>query len=127
MKHGEFVKMPGYHHPPERKGRTQAAHGGVLTYIHKDINYYRRDDLESSHTETIWMEVVNENTSNILICTVYRPEKDKMPTWSKNFESEMEAVPTQVVIYFLLQVFWVILLFHQIVLLSDINVVLMSQ
>ncbi len=30
-------------------------------------------------------------------------------------------------VYFLLQVFWVILLFHQIVLLSNINVVLMSQ
>ncbi len=30
-------------------------------------------------------------------------------------------------VYFLLQVFWVILLFHQIVPLSDINVVLMSQ
>ncbi len=30
-------------------------------------------------------------------------------------------------VYFLLQVFWVILLFHQIVLLNDINVVLMSQ
>ncbi len=30
-------------------------------------------------------------------------------------------------VYFLLQVFWVILLFCQIVLLSDINVVLMSQ
>ncbi len=30
-------------------------------------------------------------------------------------------------VYFLLQDFWVILLFHQIVLLSNINVVLMSQ
>ncbi len=30
-------------------------------------------------------------------------------------------------VYFLLQVFCVILLFHQIVLLSDINIVLMSQ
>ncbi len=30
-------------------------------------------------------------------------------------------------VYFLLQVFWVILLFCQVVLLSDINVVLMSQ
>ncbi len=30
-------------------------------------------------------------------------------------------------VYFLLQVFRVILLFHQVVLLSDINVVLMSQ
>ncbi len=30
-------------------------------------------------------------------------------------------------VYFMLQVFWVILFFHQIVLLPDINVVLMSQ
>ncbi len=58
---------------------TRVAHGGVLTYIHKDINYYRRDDLESSHTETIWIEVVNENATDILICTVYRPEEDKIP------------------------------------------------
>ncbi len=43
----------------------------------------------SSHTETIWIEVVNENSSNIVICTVYRPEEDKMLKWNTNFESEM--------------------------------------
>ncbi len=66
----EFEKMPEYHHLPEHKDRTLVVHGGILLYIHKDINYHRRDDLESSRTETIWIEVVIENASNILICTV---------------------------------------------------------
>ncbi len=74
-----YFKLPGYHHPPEHKDRTCAAHGGVIAYVSKDMDYHRRKDIESGNTESLWIEVECPNTSNVLISTVYRPEEDKLP------------------------------------------------
>ncbi len=48
-----FVNMPGYHNPRQRKDRTYATHGGVITYISDRYDYDRRYDLEVSTIETI--------------------------------------------------------------------------
>ena len=47
--------------------------GGVVVYIADHIKYKRRNDLESSETESIWLEINLKNTKPILISSVYRP------------------------------------------------------
>ncbi len=83
--------MPGYHNPPQRKDRTYAAHGSVITYISDRYDYDRRYDLEVSTIETIWIEIKPSKSANILVCTVYRPEEERMPEWNIKFRQEMES------------------------------------
>ena len=45
-----------------------------------------------SNIETIWIEVKRRYGSDILICTVYRPEDDRIPLWTNEFEKELEDV-----------------------------------
>ncbi len=45
-----YVKLPGYHHPPEHKDRTLAAHDGVITYVSKGVDYHRLKDIKSGNT-----------------------------------------------------------------------------
>ena len=64
----------------ERKDRaalTQGAlntkrGGRVVVYIADHINYKRRNDLESSEIESIWLEINLKNTKPFLISSVYR-------------------------------------------------------
>lgn len=91
-KHNDsFVKVSGYHYPPERKDRTRATHGGVITYISTRYDYVRRHDLEvGSNIETMWIEVQPNHGPHILVCTIYRPEDDTIPTWTAEFEKELD-------------------------------------
>ncbi len=86
-----FVNMPGYHNPSQRKDRTYAAHGGVITYISDRYDYERRDDLEVSSIETIWIEIKPSKSANILVCTVCRPEEERMLECNVKFRQEMES------------------------------------
>ncbi len=81
----DFVKSPGYHHPPQRKDRIYAADGGVISYVSERYKNDRRDDLEITYLigniETILIEIRPINVANILVCTVYRPDElDPLPS-----------------------------------------------
>ncbi len=86
-----FVNMPSYHNPPQRKDGTKAAHQGIITYISNRYDYDRRYDLEVSSIETIWIEIKPSKSAYILVCTVYRPEEERMPEWNVKFMQEMES------------------------------------
>ncbi len=45
---------------------------------------------ESSNIETIWIELKPKHAPHLLVCTIYRPEPDKLPTWSEQFEQELD-------------------------------------
>ncbi len=85
------MKMSGYHHPLQKKDRIRAAHGGVISYVSERYKYDRRDDLEISNIETIWIDIKPINDANILACTVFRPDElDPLARLSEQFENEME-------------------------------------
>ncbi len=48
-----FIEILRYHEPPKCKDTTRAEHGGILTYIDKNVDYIRRTDLEVGNIETI--------------------------------------------------------------------------
>ena len=43
-----------------------------MVLIDERLNYIRRDDLESSHDCTIWIEIKVKRQKSILICSGYR-------------------------------------------------------
>ena len=47
--------------------------GGVIAFVHDDINFQRRTDLENQSTEAVWLELFVKYSKSILVCFTYRP------------------------------------------------------
>ena len=47
--------------------------GLEAVYLNENITWNRRSDLEINGIECLWIEIVLQNTSNILLCITYRP------------------------------------------------------
>ena len=71
-----FCKWRGFNF--ERKDRAALRQGavntkrggGVVVYIADHIKYKRRNDIESSEIESIWLEINLKNTKPFLISSV---------------------------------------------------------
>ena len=63
--------------------------GGIVVYIHVNINYTRRIDLETSDIESIWLEFKLKNSKSFLFCSVYRPPSSKSE-WIDTFSLQIE-------------------------------------
>ena len=53
-------------YPPERKDRISDRYGGVMVYVKDSISYVRRNDLEITGVECIWIQIKLCNKRNIL-------------------------------------------------------------
>ncbi len=53
-------------------------------YIHNDITYKEREDLQHKHIEVTWIEITYPNAKPILVGTVYRPP-DSLVEWYNDF------------------------------------------
>ena len=60
-------------YPPERKDRISDRYGGVMVYVKDSISYVRRNDLEITGVECIWIQIKLCNKRNILFGVFYRP------------------------------------------------------
>ena len=72
-----------------RKDRTNGNGGGVGCYIGDDIKWKRRLDLEKNSIEAIWIEILIEHSSSVLLCIIYRPPASSRyidPDFEANFE-----------------------------------------
>ena len=47
--------------------------GGMIAFVHDDINFQRRTDLENQSTEAVWLELFVKYSKSILVCFTYRP------------------------------------------------------
>ena len=65
-----MVTIPGFQ-PPLRRDRNENG-GGVCFYIHNNLSYVRRDDLENCELELIWIEV-SDGSATVLVGCCYRP------------------------------------------------------
>ncbi|XP_048582992.1 uncharacterized protein LOC5512908 isoform X1 [Nematostella vectensis] len=72
---GEF-EIPGYRlFRKDRKGN----HGGVAVYAREDMSVTRRDYLEVTSAEVLWLESTLPKSRSFLVGTVYRPD------WTSNY------------------------------------------
>ena len=66
------LSFPSFH-APERKDRISDRYGGVMMYVKDSISYVRRNDLEISGLECIWVQIKLCNKRNILFGVFHRP------------------------------------------------------
>lgn len=70
-------------------GKDRNSYGdGVIIYTSNNIRSRRRIDLEPSNTECIWIEIDNL-TSRLLLCRVYRPPHADSAFW-RNFSWSLD-------------------------------------
>ena len=62
-----------------------------MIYIADQIKYKRRHDLETSETESIWLEINLITTKPILISSVYRPPCSNA-LWINDLSLQIEKV-----------------------------------
>ena len=60
-----IIEVDGYHLFRKDRG-TQG--GGILVYVSNKYNVVRRQDIEMSNLETIWLEVTFTQSKSLLIC-----------------------------------------------------------
>ena len=70
-----------------RKDRN-AYGGGVIIYSSNNVRVSRRNDLEPANVELVWLEIDNP-TSQIFLCCVYRPPNADSSFW-RNFSWSLD-------------------------------------
>ena len=78
--HNNEVHVDGY--VLERKDQGREG-GGVCSYIHSDLAFSRRTDVESDTLEFLALDILLPKTKPIFIGTCYRPPKDSAYGFSK--------------------------------------------
>ena len=56
--------------------------GGVMIYVSNCLKVRRREDLEPSDTEIIWIEIA-QTVGSLLLCCIYRPPNSNRNFWHK--------------------------------------------
>ena len=79
------LEIPGY--VLERKDRNNGSYGGVSMYLREDVSYRRREDLEISGIEILWVEIFEPKSKSLLICSTYRPPSTSRYI-DKNFDEK---------------------------------------
>lgn len=61
--------------------------GGVLLAVKNSIQSYRRRDLEPDSSETVAIEIVQNNSPKFIVSAVYRPPNSNFQTFITGFRS----------------------------------------
>ena len=80
------------------RNRTKGIGGGVACYINDNINWKRRQDLETENVESIWIEIFVTKSKSFLIATFYRPpiSSKYLPIdFNKNFNDLLTRASTE--------------------------------
>ena len=85
----------------ERRDRSHKKGGGLLVYIDANLTYKRRNDLETTDIESLWLEVSGKHCKSFLINFIYRPPNSSQ-TWIDMYDSQLEVVYTSNVEYYIL-------------------------
>ena len=84
----ESFSLNGFH-LPFRRDRNENRGGGILVYVRDGLNCVRREDLESSDLENVWIEIKQPNSKSFLLCILYR-NPDARACWKDTFETNVE-------------------------------------
>ena len=74
-----------------KRNRNKGKGGGVAMYIPDNINWNRREDLENTNIECIWVEIFPQKAKSFLIGCIYRPPDSSyyLPKNWKDYFSDM--------------------------------------
>ena len=72
----------------ERMDRQNKRGGGLLLYLHENVPYKRRIDLENDQIESAWIEVRFSNSKSFLINFSYRPPSS-LQSWIDSYEIQI--------------------------------------
>ena len=61
--------------------------------MREGLDYVRRNDIETSYVESIWIEVKMRHSNSFFVCSVYRPTSSTTE-WTDLFSRQMEKSPT---------------------------------
>ncbi len=80
------VDIPGY---TLYKTSSSSQNGGVGLYIKSSLTAIHRNDLNISNSdfETVWVEIDNKKSKNMLFCCVYRHPSTDIETLTDHFEN----------------------------------------
>ena len=56
----------------QTSAKTLGKGGGIVVYIADHVNYERRKDLESSHTESVWVEIKSKHSKPFFLAHLSR-------------------------------------------------------
>lgn len=82
----DSLKICGYQ-TPFRRDRDQNG-GGLIVYLSNNIKGKRRLDLESSNSETLWIELKIKGLT-LLLCNCYRPPSSGVEFWD-SFQCQLD-------------------------------------
>jgi hypothetical protein len=90
-------KIDGFQGPFRLDRPDDTGYGGVLAWVTNTLIAKRRNDLEETDNESMWIQVENK-LKQILVCVTYRQKKGKYaPTyWEKLLKSYDKAVGSRI-------------------------------
>ena len=86
---GELYHIDNYTYI--NRSRSTGQGGGVGIYIADNLKWIRRNDLENTNIESIWIEIFPPKSKSILFCTIYRPP-DSSKHLHRNFEASFSEM-----------------------------------
>ena len=87
-----FYHIPNYE-PIHCQRKTNKRGGGVLIYIRQNLNYKIRNDLtfSNSDNELLTVEIINENTKNLIVTCCYRPPSGNQNTINSQLTKVLQS------------------------------------
>jgi exonuclease III len=71
-----------------RKDRVNRPGGGIAVYVKNVLKCINCVQFESDDLESLWLEFIQDGSSPLLLCTVYRPP-DSTVDWYEKFERQL--------------------------------------
>ena len=75
-----------------RSDRQHNHGGGVALYAHNNINSKLRPDLSIDGSESMFLEIINENNKNTIVGVIYRPPKNCIDSFLDNFDQFLHKI-----------------------------------
>lgn len=77
--------------------QTKSASGGVALYVKSSLNTFERTDLGTMDNdyETIWIEIQNPKSKNILCCCAYRHPSSNPARFTEHLEETFHKISNE--------------------------------
>ena len=75
-----------------RNDRTDKTGGGTAFYVRNGLPFRSRGELQSSHIETCWIEIIRPKTKSLFICSAYRPPDFNIETFIEKLKNDLSKI-----------------------------------
>ena len=91
---GGFLKNVDLHGHTIHSQHSNSEAGGVALYVKSNLDYIIRDDLNvlENEFETVWVEIKNKKSQNVLCCCAYRHSNTEIDKFNKYINRVMAKI-----------------------------------